>query len=242
MGRSKRFEVSRIAQALVRRRGLIRPKDLFAAGVSRSWIPFLRWDKDVVLQPPGVLAAPGCLYPREICAAVKWPRFVIAGPSALGIRGRWRPLAVPWLALDGNTHRPRTTLQVEFLSYQELRADPDVETVDYERVTVRAFSVERALADCLRHLERISVADLAPALRTALNDGVATLAGIEARAREKHRWADVRAALAVLLEGPLPATEPWVHVEPLSTPLTVSPWGWYAARPLKRDGTVRAWH
>lgn len=240
MGSAKRIEAAEIAQDLLKKHRLIRPKDLTAAGVSPAWIPFLRWDKDVVLQPPGVLAAPGRLYPREICAAVKWPRSVITGPSALGIRMRWRPLPVPWLAIDANTHRPKTTMKVEFLSSRSLGSDPDVETVPYGGIRVRAFSVERALSDCLHHLERVAVVDLAVALRTALDDGTATLQGIERRARKKLHWPDVRAALALLLEGPAPKPAPWEALPPLSTPLTVNPWGWFAANPLKRDGTLRA--
>lgn len=213
-----------VAQDLVARRGLFRPKDLAARGVSRVFIDHLRLDGVLVLQPPGVLAAPNRLYPPDVCAALKWPNAVLTGPSALAVRGRHPEPSVPWLCIDRTAHRPVSPMPCVFWRCRALRGDPDVETVDFEGVPVRAFSVERALTELLRMLERVPLTvELTSALQAALEDGAATVAGIERCARARRQWPTVRAALALLstVQAPPRAESPIVRQY---LPLRASPW------------------
>lgn len=229
MPRSRRGEMYDIAEQLVRRHRLIRPKDLAAAGVSRAWIDFLRDDGVLTLQPPGVFASPVALCPPELCVAVKWPNAVLAGPSALTVRGRWRELEVPWIAIDDRAHHPHNPMPLVVLRSRGLASDADVEHVHFGGVQVRAFSVDRALADLLRCLERVpSIADLTHALQTALSDGAASRTGIERCARAKGRWPEVRTAVELLLAAPRPKPTEWQRLRQ-TIPLKLTPYDWLRA-------------
>jgi len=116
---------------------------------------------------------------------------------AKGTLVKW-PNAVVWLAIDGHARQPKAAIAMTISRCEHLAEDPDVALVTMDPVQARAFSVARALVECLRRLEAVPIEPVRVALSRALREAKTTEAEILDCASRRRSRAIVTAALDVL--------------------------------------------
>lgn len=174
---------------IVRRRGIVRPRDVAGEGIPRETL--LRLVRKGVLDKSArgvyVLAdAPVTEHHSFAVASKQVPRGVVCLLSALEFHGltTQTPHEV-WIALDGKAHRPAVSwppLKVMRFSGQALAAG--VEKHKIEGVEVKVYSVAKTVADCFKYRNKIGIDVAIEALRDVLRQRKAKMEDI-------HRFAKI---------------------------------------------------
>jgi predicted transcriptional regulator of viral defense system len=174
---------------IVRRHGIVRPKDIENEGIARE--PLLRLFRKGFLDRSArgvyVLAnAPITEYHSLAVAAKQVPRGVICLISALQFHGLTTQIPHEvWMALDFKARRPNVSwppLKVVRFSGQALTLGIEEHTV--EGVALKIYSSAKTVGDCFKYRNKIGIDLSIEALRDALRQKKATL-------NEIHRLAKV---------------------------------------------------
>jgi predicted transcriptional regulator of viral defense system len=174
---------------IVRRHGMVRPKDVENEGIARETL--LRLFRKGLLDRSArgvyVLAnAPITEYHSLAVAAKQVPRGVICLISALQFHGLTTQIPHEvWMALDFKARRPNVSwppLKVVRFSGQALTLGVEEHTV--EGVALKIYSCAKTVADCFKYRNKIGIDLAIEALRDALRQKKATL-------NEIHRFAKV---------------------------------------------------
>lgn len=174
---------------IVRRHGIVRPKDLQNEGIARE--DLLRLFRKGILDRSArgvyVMAnAPVTEHHSLAVAAKQVPRGVICLISALQFHGLTTQIPHEvWIAIDVKARRPILSwppVKVVRFSGQALSAG--VEEHKIEGVPVKTYSSAKTVADCFKYRNKIGIDLAIEALRDALRQRKATL-------NEIHRFAKV---------------------------------------------------
>jgi predicted transcriptional regulator of viral defense system len=174
---------------IVRRRGIIRPRDVAGEGIPRETL--LRLVRKGVLDRSArgvyVLAkAPVTEHHSLAVAAKRVPRGVVCLISALQFHGLTTQIPHEvWIAVDVKAHRPSVAwppLKVVRFSGQALAAG--VEKHKIEGVEVKVCSAAKTVADCFKYRNKIGIDVAIEALRD-------TLARRKAKVEEIYRFAKI---------------------------------------------------
>lgn len=158
------------AMTLLKTRGLVRSRDLEAAGMSRTQLRRLRERGRIDRVARGLYALPGAAFGERhhlVQAAHRVPGGVLCLLSALRYHGltTQNPFEV-WLAIDRKAWRPRPghpPMRLVYMSRPRLHAD--VEQHRAEGVTLRVFTAARTVADCFKFRNKIGTDVAVEALR-----------------------------------------------------------------------------
>jgi predicted transcriptional regulator of viral defense system len=174
---------------IVRRHGIVRPKDIESEGIAREAL--LRLLRKGLLDRSArgvyVLAnAPITEHHSLAVAAKQVPRGVICLISALQFHGLTTQIPHEvWMALDFKARRPNISwppLKVVRFSGQALTLGVEEHTV--EGVVLKIYSSAKTVADCFKYRNKIGIDLAIEALRDALRQKKVTL-------NEIHRFAKV---------------------------------------------------
>lgn len=166
-------ESTRKALALARKLGVLRPRDLRAAGLRREYVQRLLARGELERIGRGLYTAPAAKVSahRSLAEVSKaTPRGVVCLLSALRYHGltTQHPSEV-WFALPSKAWRPRRTpfpVRVVYLSAGAHRAGIETQTID--GVTVRIYSPAKTVADCFKFRNKIGIDVAVEALRDYL--------------------------------------------------------------------------
>ncbi len=166
-------ESTRKTLALARKLGVLRPRDLHAAGLRREYVQRLLARGELERIGRGLYATPAAKVSAhrslaEVSKAV--PQGVVCLLSALRYHGltTQHPSEV-WLALPSKAWRPRRTpfpLRVVYFSAAAQRAGIETQTID--GVVVRIYSPAKTVADCFKFRNKIGIDVAVEALRDYL--------------------------------------------------------------------------
>jgi predicted transcriptional regulator of viral defense system len=159
--------------ALARQKGILRPKDLAALGISHNYLYWLATTGRVVRVGRGLYALPESTLGTNqslIEVASRHPKGVICLLSALAFHGvgTQMPPAV-WLALGQMDRAPTedsTPLIIVRMASKLLEDGVDVHVID--GVPVRVTSLAKTLADCFKFRSKVGSDAAIEALRDAL--------------------------------------------------------------------------
>ncbi|MBK9072508.1 MAG: type IV toxin-antitoxin system AbiEi family antitoxin domain-containing protein [Myxococcales bacterium] len=149
-------------QALVRKQGVLRARDLSSRGIPRSYLRRLQDQGAIEKLGPG-LYADAKFEPTAnhslVEASVRVPHGVICLLSALRFHGltTQAPFQV-WLAIDIHAWRPKQSsppLRIVHMGEAALKAG--VETHKMENVDVPVFSAAKTVADCFKYRNKIGL-------------------------------------------------------------------------------------
>jgi predicted transcriptional regulator of viral defense system len=174
---------------IVRRCGIVRPKDVQNEGIARE--DLLRLFRKGILNRSArgvyIMAdAPVTEHHSLAVAAKQVPRAVICLISALQFHGLTTQIPHEvWIAIDVKARRPIVSwppVKVVRFSGQALSAGVEEHTI--EGVPVKTYSSAKTVADCFKYRNKIGIDLAIEALRDALRQRKATL-------NEIHRFAKV---------------------------------------------------
>src|SRR3990170_6931657 len=156
--------------ALARKLGVIRPRDLRAAGLRREYVQRLLARGEIERIGRGLYAVPATKVSahRSLAEVSKAaPQGVVCLLSALRYHGltTQHPSEV-WLALPSKAWRPRRTpfpVRVVYLSAGAHRAGIETQTID--GVAVRIYSPAKTVSDCFKFRNKIGLDVAVEALR-----------------------------------------------------------------------------
>ncbi len=155
---------------LAKKRGVLRPRDLAARGISRAVLKQLREDGEINQLAAGLYALPDHAITENHSlaeAATRVPTGTVCLLSALRLHGltTQAPFQV-WLAIDSHAWRPTATeppLRVVHMTGDALRRGIEVHRI--EGVAVNIFSAAKTVADCFKFRNKIGLDVCIEALR-----------------------------------------------------------------------------
>lgn len=159
-----------LALRMIEERGLVRPKELEALGITRARLARLVAEGRVLRQGRGVYVATGHLPTAEHTlahVAKRVPEGVFCLLTALRFHGlTTQSPAEVWIALPEKARRPR-------LDYPRLRVarfsgaalTEGIEQHEVEGVTIRVTSPAKTVADCFKYRNKIGIDVAVEALR-----------------------------------------------------------------------------
>jgi predicted transcriptional regulator of viral defense system len=164
----------------IRARGVVRPRDLEAAGLPRVWLTRLTRLGLVERVGRGLYVATDAQWTEHHSfaeVAVRVPRGVICLLSALSYHGltTQAPFEV-WLAIDRNArapHEPGLPLRVVRFSGAALTSGVGEHVI--EGVPVRIFTPAKTVVDCFRYRNKIGLDVAIEALRDCYRQRLATI-------------------------------------------------------------------
>lgn len=149
----------------VRRAGILRPRDLEAAGISGTYLPRLAAAGRVVRVGRGLYALPDAATSAQhmlSAVSVRIPHGVICLESALRVHGL--TTAAPrrvWVAIDPKAWKPRVQdLPVEIVRFSGEAFTEGIEDHEIDGVRVPVYCVAKTVADCFKYRNKIGI-DLA---------------------------------------------------------------------------------
>jgi predicted transcriptional regulator of viral defense system len=161
--------------ALVRKMGLLRPRDLDQHGIARQYLRMLeregvirRIDRGVYTTTEAKVSASNSLAE----AAKRVPTGVICLLSALRLHGltTQTPHEV-WMAIDTNAWKPRVAYPpLRIVRFSGMALKEGIQTQEIEGVRVRVYGPAKTVADCFKYRNKIGL-DVAI---EALRDGIKT--------------------------------------------------------------------
>jgi predicted transcriptional regulator of viral defense system len=173
---------------LVRRSGVLRPRDLKAIGVSPVYLNKLYHEGVLVRSGRGLYTLTDAVPSSQRTLAEvgkRYPHGVICLLSALQFHGltSQAPFEV-WLALERKSRRPK----VDYPPLRVVRFSPEamdygVEEHDAAGVTVRVFSAAKTVADCFKYRNKIGLDVAIESLRDCLRRRKATMDELWAAAK-----------------------------------------------------------
>jgi predicted transcriptional regulator of viral defense system len=158
------------ALVLLKKRGIVRSRDLERHGISRTQIRRLREQGLIEQVGRGLYTLPGAVLTEQHSlaeAAQRVPGGVVCLLSALRFHGltTQNPSDV-WMAIDRKAWRPRAgypRLRLVYLSSRALQEG--AEEHDVGGVRVRVFSAAKTVADCFKYRNKVGVDVAVEALR-----------------------------------------------------------------------------
>jgi predicted transcriptional regulator of viral defense system len=161
------------AQSLARRKGMVRSKDLTAAGIARMQLSRMVAAGRLVRVARGLYAAPGRRGTQRqnsiATVAQRVPNAVLCLLTALYVHSLAHAPAEVWIAIGNKDHAPRLDdppLRVVRFSGPALTAG--IETCVFEGIPVRVTSIAKTVADCFKFRNKIGLDVALDALREAL--------------------------------------------------------------------------
>lgn len=156
--------------ALAARRGIIRPRDLTAAGIPRGWI--YRLHKRGLLERVGrgLYRLPGADLTASHTlaeAARRMPKGVVCLLSALQFHQLTTQLPHEvWIAIDVKAWKPRTGgLPARVVRFSGEALTAGIEHHDIEGVDVKVYTPAKTVADCFKYRSKIGLDVAIEALR-----------------------------------------------------------------------------
>ena len=156
--------------ALAARRGVLRPRDLEAVGIPRTWIYRLHGRGELERVGRGLYRLPhACVTASHTLAEVakRIPRGVICLLSALRFHGLTTQLPHDvWMAIDVKAWRPRAMdMPVRIVRFSGQALTEGVERHAIEGVEVKIYSAPKTVADCFKYRNKIGLDVAIEALR-----------------------------------------------------------------------------
>jgi predicted transcriptional regulator of viral defense system len=158
------------ALSLLKRRGLVRAKELAEQGMSRDVLRPLVKSGEVVRIARGLYALPDADVTENSSLAEvskKVPHGVVCLLSALRFHGlgTQNPYEV-WLAIDRKARRPIVgSLPIRIVRFSGRSLRDGVEVLDMQGVSVRIYSTAKTVADCFKYRNKIGLDVALEALR-----------------------------------------------------------------------------
>jgi predicted transcriptional regulator of viral defense system len=166
--------------ALTRRRGVLRPRDLAARGLSREVLRRLVAEGRLERRARGLYVltgTPAGAHETLAAAAARVPHGVVCLLSALRLHGLTTqdPAAV-WLAVDRKARAPRAPeLPLRIVRFSGAALTEGVEAHTFGGVRVRAYGAAKTVADCFKYRRKIGVDVAVEALRDYLRARAGTI-------------------------------------------------------------------
>jgi len=156
----------------VRERGVVRPRDLAARGLSRHYLQRLTEAGLLERVGRGLYSLPGgeATEHRTLAeVAVRVPHGIIVLLSALQLHGltSQMPHRV-WVAIGEKDRLPATDLPVRFVRFSGAALTEGVEERSVDGVTVRITSPAKTVADCFKYRNKIGLDVAIEALRLCI--------------------------------------------------------------------------
>lgn len=167
------------ALAFIRERGVVRARDLEAAGLSRMWLTRLGRLGLVERVGRGLYVSADAQWTEhhslaEVAARV--PHGVVCLLSALSLHGltTQAPSEV-WVAVDRKARAPlEPGLPIRLVRFSGAALISGVEERSVEGVTVRVYSPAKTVVDCFRYRNKIGLDVAIEALRDCYRQSLAT--------------------------------------------------------------------
>lgn len=166
--------------ALVRGRGILRPRDLAPFGLSREVLRRLYRDGQLERRGRGLYVAAGATLSEHETLAVasaRVPHGIVCLLSALRFHHltTQNPAEV-WLALDRKARAPAEhDLPLRIVRFSGKARSEGVETHDMDGIGVRIYNPAKTVADCFKYRRKIGVDVAMEALRDGWRSGRCTM-------------------------------------------------------------------
>ena len=166
--------------ALIRDRGVVRPCDLEAEGVSRMWLTRLERAGQVERVGRGLYRSSDAMFTENhglVLAAKAVPGGIVCLLSALQFHELTTQLpSEVWLAIDGRAARPRVQgVPLRIVRFSGTALSLGVEEHMLEGVTARVYSAPKTVVDCFRYRNKIGFDVALEALRDCYRQRRATI-------------------------------------------------------------------
>ena len=161
---------------LAKQMGLIRPRDVEAAGIHREYLLRLYRDGYLARVGRGLYALPGTQTSESISlaeVAKRVPNAVICLISALQFHNLTTQIANRvWIAIENKKWEPEFDYPpLELVRFSGRAFSFGVEEHQVNRVPVKIYSPAKTVADCFKFRNRLGIDVPVEALRTGLRDG-----------------------------------------------------------------------
>jgi predicted transcriptional regulator of viral defense system len=148
--------------SLMKKTGVIRPKDLDAHGIPRRYLSLLYQKGLVQRRGRGIYELPGADVTEhhtlaQVCKRV--PTAVVCLLSALAFHNltSQHPFEV-WLALERSAHRTREqALPIRVFRFSGQAFSEGIEEHEVSGVPVRVYSLPKTIADCFKYRNKIGL-------------------------------------------------------------------------------------
>lgn len=155
---------------LVRKAGVLRPRDLKAHGITRTVLQRLERQGQVRRIARGLYEIAGSdptehIDLMEVCKRV--PHGVVCLISALNFHGMTTQMPYEvWMAIDVKAHKPKIDRRkVRFVRFSGEALTSGVETREIQGVKVRVTSPAKTVTDCFKYRNKIGTDIAAEALK-----------------------------------------------------------------------------
>ena len=165
---------------LARRMGLIRPRDVEAAGIHREYLLRLYRNGDMMRVGRGLYALPGAQASESLSlaeVAKRVPNAVICLISALEFHHLTTQLAHSvWIAVENKKWEPAFEYPpLEIVRLSGLAFSFGVEEHEIDRIPVKIYSSAKSVADCFKFRNKIGLDVALEALRETWRDRRVTM-------------------------------------------------------------------
>ena len=200
---SKAGTQRRLAQDILRARGIVRLSEFRAAGITAATIGRMRRDGEVVHLARGLYQLPDASLDANHSlaeAAKRVPKGVVCLVSALAFHELTDQIpAAVWMAISTKSWGPKGGMPaVRIVRFTEAFLAEAVVTERIEGVPVKIFGVAKTIADCFRHRRTVGQAVALEGLQEALRQRKATPAEIARHAADGRVAGVVRPYLEAL--------------------------------------------
>ena len=165
---------------LAKQMGLIRPRDVEAAGIHREYILRLYRNGELVRVGRGLYALPGAQTSESLSlaeVAKRVPNAVICLISALGFHSLTTQISRNvWIAIENKKWEPKFEYPpLEIVRVSGTAFNFGVEEHEVDRVTVKIYSPAKTVADCFKFRNKVGMDVALEALRETWRDRRATM-------------------------------------------------------------------
>jgi predicted transcriptional regulator of viral defense system len=165
---------------LAKQMGLIRPRDVDAAGIHREYILRLYRDGDLVRVGRGLYALPGAQASESLSlaeVAKRVPNAVICLISALAFHSLTTQISRSvWIAIENKKWEPKFEHPpLEIVRFSGTAFSFGVEEHEVDRVAVKIYSPAKTVADCFKFRNKVGLDVALEALRETWRDRRATM-------------------------------------------------------------------
>ena len=160
--------------------GLIRPRDVEAAGVQREYLLRLYRDGDLIRVGRGLYALPGAQTSESLSlaeVAKRVPNAVICLISALEFHHLTTQIAHSvWIAIENKKWEPRFEYPpIEIVRFSGPAFSFGVEEHEVDRIKVKIYSPAKTVADCFKFRSKVGLDVALEALRETWRSRKATM-------------------------------------------------------------------
>jgi len=165
---------------LARQMGLIRPRDVEAAGIQREYLLRLYRNGDLIRVGRGLYALPGAQTSESLSlaeVAKRVPNAVICLISALEFHHITTQIAHSvWIAIENKQWEPRFEYPpIEIVRFSGPAFSFGVEEHEVDRIKVKIYSPAKTVADCFKFRSKVGLDVALEALRETWRSRKATM-------------------------------------------------------------------